>query len=189
MRAFGLILLALSGCGPTSLTTDAGSEVSCRETGKTPENLLMNPGFECGATPTEWAASYGTASFPAEGRSGRAAKVVADAAGGRLGYVLDVVTASRPATYCARAWVKGTAPYMRLSLVAPSPTETSNDQLTSSWKQVPYARAKLQSGEKLQLLLEVQTARGDGLNAKPDDVLYVDDVDVWESASGRCNER
>lgn len=157
--------------------------------GKTPENLLLNPGFDCGAMPTEWAATYGTTTFPAEGRSGRAAKVVADAAGGRLGYTLDVVTATRLSTYCARAWVRGTAPFMRLSLATPNTLFSSNEQLTSSWKQVPYARASLKPGEKLQLLLEVQLVRGDGLNAKPGDVLYVDDVDVWESSSGRCDER
>lgn len=189
MRLLGVLLLSCA-CGSTSMTTDAGGG-SCVDTPKTPANLVKNSGFECGAaSPSEWGAIFGTVTFPGgEGRTGRAAKLVADASGGRLAYQLDVVTAPSAKTYCARAWFRGTAPFMRVSLATAANVFSSNEQVTSGWKQAQYARANALKDDKVSLLVEMQLGRSDGQNAKPGDVLFVDDVDVWESASGQCDER
>jgi hypothetical protein len=193
MRAFtfvvaGVVVACGLGCGPSSSAVDGGG--ACGDTGKTPANLLTNPGFDCGsATPAEWTGIYGTTTFPTGGHAGREAHVVVDAAGGRLGYTPTVATAAAQTTYCARAWVKGTAPYMRLALTSPNQIFYSSDQVTSAWVQVPFARATLAKGETLSLMVEAQTARSDNMNAQAGDVLEVDDVDVWESSSGRCDER
>jgi hypothetical protein len=199
MRAGVWVVVAagLWSCGPVSARSDAGGEGDagplvdpCRDLGVEPPNLVVNGGFECGGDlPAEWGAIHGTLSFPAEGRSGRAAKLVADDTGARLGYLVPLATASRATTYCARAWMKGTAPSMRVSMMSPNRIFQSNEKVRSTWWHVPFARAELAAGEGLSLLVELQVDRADGANAKPGDLLWVDDVDVWVSATGRCDER
>jgi hypothetical protein len=191
------VAAGLWSCGPVAERSDAGGDgdagtlvEACRDQGAVPPNLVVNGRFECGgAVPAEWGAIHGTLSFPAEGRSGRAAKLVADDTGARLGYLVPLATATGPTTYCARAWMRGTAPSMRVSLISPNWLFQSNEKVRSTWWHVPFARAELSAGERLTLLVEVQVGRADGADAKPGDVLWVDDVDVWVSATGRCDER
>lgn len=196
MRSLTAVVAAVVCCACSgSSTDDAGT--GCRDTTKTPSNFIENPGFECGgATPAEWSTVYGTLSFPSEGRSGRAAKVVVDQTGGRIAYTVDI-TNGGTSSYCFSAYVKGTTPFMRLRVFRDlgSSNITSYDfaaPVTTSWSRVPGTygqKVPFGNAQRLQLLFEAQTGRSDGLNAKAGDTLFVDDVDGWVSTSGNCDER
>lgn len=199
--ASGLMAAVLLGCGgggggPGS---DGGTDAGCTEAGKSPANLVQNHAFECGgASVAEWAAVYGTLEFPAgEGRSGtRAAKLTCDSGGARFTYVPALVADGGQKTYCVTAWAKGTAPYMRIRVLRDEggggfTNFEFNSPVPANWERVPPSitlQVPNAGSAKLQLVFELQTTRGDGQNARPGDVLYVDDVDAWESASGRCDE-
>lgn len=194
MRAWrwvaGLGLAAgLLGCGPAPSGADAGA---CRDAAKSPPNLLENPGFECGDS--GWSAIYGTLAAVAGGHAGQALQLTTSAAGGRFAYAKDVVTEGGLKTYCFTAWVKGTAPFMRLRVLRDFGGQVQEDQFNEAlgpeWKRTPpVTPLKVPNGNapKIQLVFEVQTSRPDGQNAKPGDTLLVDDVDVWET-SGSCTE-
>lgn len=198
----GVGLWVLAGCGGGGGAADGGVDGggagACRQPGKSPENLVDNYGFECGgAAPAEWAPVFGTLEFPTgDAKSGqRAAKLTANAQGARFTYVPDLVTNGGQQTFCVTAWAKGTAPYMRLRVLRDEGGGATslefNSPVPRAWERVPpnlTLIAPNQGSAKLQLVFELQTNRGDGQNAKPGDVLYVDDVDAWASATGRCDE-
>jgi hypothetical protein len=193
MRLLTALALVVCACSASS-SDDAGQ---CRDTSKNPSNFIENPGFECGGTaPAEWSTVYGTLSFPAEGRSGRAGKVVVDQTGGRIAYTIDL-TKGGTKSYCFTAYVRGTTPFMRLRVFRDlgNGNLTSYDfaaPVTADWSKVPGSFAQkvpFGNAERLQLLFEAQTGRSDGLNAKAGDTLLIDDVDGWVSTSGNCDER
>jgi hypothetical protein len=186
-------LLATAGCGGSSGTPGVdGGAGECRVA----DNLVENPGFECGgAAPAEWTPIYGKLEFPAgEGRGGqRAAKLTMEnALGARFGYATALVTGGGSKTYCVTAWAKGTAPYMRIRVLRDTGSGVEfNAPVPKAWERVPpnlTVQAPNMGAGKLELVFELQTSRGDGQNAKPGDVLFIDDVDAWESPSGRCDE-
>ena len=83
MRLSLLIVPAvLFACGPTAVVPDAGGPLGCRDTSKTPANLIENGGFECDTSPLEWSAVYGTFETVSTGRSGRAGQITVNPAGG-----------------------------------------------------------------------------------------------------------
>jgi hypothetical protein len=173
---------------------DAGGGGGCRDTGKTPANLLENPGFECDSTPAEWSAVYGTLELAAGGRSGRAAKVTANQAGGRMAYATDFAVDAGSKTFCFSAYISGTAPFMRMRVLrvlnGGVQEVAQSDQLFGDFRRTPLGqplKVTNDNAPKLQLVFEVQTNRSDGMNAKPGDTLLIDDVDVWESAAN-CTE-
>ncbi|MEW5743202.1 MAG: hypothetical protein AB1938_30080 [Myxococcota bacterium] len=179
--------------------TDGGMDGGCTEVGKSPPNLVRNYGFECGgASPSEWAAVYGALEFVSgEGRNGtRAAKLTTDPGGARFTYAPDLVSNGGQKTYCVTAWAKGTAPFMRIRVLRDEggggfTNFEFNSPVPRNWERVPPSitlQVPNAGSPKLQLVFELQTNRGDGQNAMPGDVLFVDDVDAWESASGRCDE-
>jgi hypothetical protein len=196
-RWLWLGLSVLAGCGGGGGATDGGADGGdgCTTAG----NLVVNAGFECGgAAPAEWAPVFGSLEFPAgDARSGqRAAKLTANAQGARFSYVPDLVTAGGNKTYCVTAWAKGTAPFMRLRVLRDDgggafTSFDFNAPVPTAWERVPpnlTVVAPNANAARLQLVFELQTNRSDGQNAVPGDVLFIDDVDAWESPSGRCDE-
>lgn len=191
---FGAGLIA---CSPLPNSLDDGGSGGCET--KLP-NLLTNGGFECGgATPTGWTQSYGTMTREATaGRNGTAAaKVVADALGGRLAVEIPTDRARR--LYCAAAYVKGQATesrniYMRIWLTGDgaNPSGQFAAPIDPDWARVPptiSVSAEMETSS-LQLMFEIQTARTDEFNAKPGDMMLVDDVEVWSVApTSKCADR
>ena len=188
-----LSILVLTGCGPMPGVPDAGGG-GCHDTARTPANLLENPGFECDSTPAEWSGIYGTLELAAGGRSGRAAKVTVNQAGGRMAYAREFAVDAGTKTFCFSAFISGTAPFMRMRVLRVfngSVQEVAqSDQLFGDFRRTPLGsplKVANENAPKLQLVFEVQTNRADGMNAKPGDVMLIDDVDVWESATN-CTE-
>ena len=192
MRLPLLLLALLPACGPMTVTPDAGSS-DCRDTSKSPANVLENPGFECDTSPATWSGGvYGSFALVAGGRSGRAAQLtVKDALGARFVYAKDFAVDAGMKTYCVQAWLKGTAPFMRVRVLR-SPNNTAveqADQIAADWARVPLRPLSVttDNAAKLQLVFEIQTGRTDGQNGMPGQTLLIDDVDVWES-SANCAE-
>jgi hypothetical protein len=188
-----------AGCGGGGSNDGGDDGGACLQAGKSPANLVQNYGFECGgAAPAEWTAIYGTLEFvTGEARSGqRAAKLTANAQGGRFAYAPDLVTNGGATTYCVTAWVKGVAPYMRLRVLRDDggggfTSFDFNSPVPRTWERVPptiTVKVPNENKPKLQLVFELQTNRTDGQNAMPGDTLLVDDVDAWASTSGNCDE-
>lgn len=192
MRPFSLLLpLVMFACGPAPVVVpDAGSG-DCRDTSKTPPNLLQNAAFECDTSPLEWSAVYGTLELVSGGRSGRAAQITVNQAGGRFAYSRDFAVDAGNKTFCFSAWLKGTAPFMRMRVLRVSSGSVQevafSEQVFSDFKKIPTLKVTNDNAPKLQLVFEAQTNRSDGLNALPGQTLAIDDVDVWES-SANCSE-
>jgi len=189
------LLLACGGGGTNG--TDGGDTGNCLEPGKSPANIVQNYGFECGDGTGEWVPVYGDLTFPTgDAHTGnRSARLTATSSGGvRFAYKPDLVTNGGAATYCATVWAKGTVPYMRMVVLQDGGDMQRiefNSPVTASWTRVPPSIAlKAPNGNAQHLILtfEMQTNRGDGMNAKAGDTLDIDDVDVWQSADGRCQE-
>ncbi|MDP1824152.1 MAG: hypothetical protein Q8L48_12945 [Archangium sp.] len=197
MRALTLTLaFTCFACGPTTVAPDAGTPAGCRDTSKTPANLLENPGFECDTMPSEWSAIYGTLELVAGGRSGRAAKLTASAAGGRMAYAKEFAVDSGMKTFCFSAYISGTAPFMRMRVLrvlnGGVQEVAQSDQLFGDFRRTPLGtplKVGNENAPKLQLVFEVQTNRSDGMNAVPGDTMLVDDVDVWESNTSCAETR
>lgn len=169
---------------------DAGPG-GCKDTSKTPANLLENWAFECDSTPSEWSAIYGTLELVSGGRSGRAAQITVNSAGGRLAHTRDVVVDGGTKSFCFSAYLKGTAPFMRmrvLRVMSGSVQEVAfSEQIFSDWRKIPTLKVTNDNAPKLQLVFEVQTNRSDNMNAMPGQTMLIDDVDVWET-TGNCTE-
>lgn len=191
MRTLPLLAIFLLGCGPQMQVPDAGGGGECRDLTKSPANLLENPGFECDSSPATWNKVYGALDFVAGGRSGRAAQVTVDASGGRFAYAKDFAVDAGTKTFCFTAWLKGTAPFMRMRMLRVlngAVAEVNfNQQIFPDWRRIPTQFITNDNAPKLQLVFEVQTNRTDNQNAMPGQIMLIDDVDVWES-SANCSE-
>ncbi len=193
MRLLLPTLALLSACDPMTVIPDAGP-ADCRDHSKSPQNVIENPGFECDTSPPTWSGSsiYGTFELVALGRSGRAGQVtVKDALGGRFSYAKDFAVDAGLKTFCVQAWLKGTAPFMRVRVLR-SPNNTAveqADQIAAEWTRVPLRPLSVttDNAARLQLVFEIQTGRADGQNGMPGQTMLIDDVDVWES-SANCAE-
>jgi hypothetical protein len=179
---------ALLSCSPAMTGTDAGA---CRGTSRTPPNLVENAEFECDSATPEWSAVFGTLELAAGGRTGRAAKVTVNQAGGRFAYAKLFAPEPGNKTFCFSAWLSGTAPFMRMRVLRDfggSVQEVAfSDQVFSDFRRIPTLKVTADNAPKLQLVFEVQTNRADGQNAMPGQTMLIDDVDVWES-SANCTE-
>jgi hypothetical protein len=183
--------VVLSGCGQMMVVPDAGSPTGCRDTTKTPANLLENAAFECDSTPAEWSAIYGTLRLAEGGRTGRAAEITLSQAGGRFAYTKEFAVDGGNRSFCFSAWLKGTAPFMRmrvLRVLSGSVQEVAfSEQIFSDWRKIPTLKVSNDNAPKLQLVFEVQTNRTDNQNGMPGQIMMIDDVDVWET-TGNCTE-
>ena len=184
------LLLIFVACSPPPPGPDGGVDAgSCRDTAKTPPNLLQNPGFECDSSPAEWSAVFGTLELVPGGRSGRAARLTT-ATRGSFRYSQEFAVDAGTRTFCFSAWRQGTAPFMRMKVFQGTGATGIEfaEQVFSDWRKIPTLRVPNDNASKLQLVFEVQTNRTDGQSAMPGDTLLIDDVDVWESSSADCRE-
>jgi hypothetical protein len=189
-------LFSLVACGPPTMTPDSGTTSACSGPAKTPPNLLENPGFECDSMPAEWAGTiYGTFEFTDGGRSGRAGKLTATQAGGRFGYFKNIAADAVGKTFCYSAWIQGNAPFMRIKLISEANGSAFEDSfsspITSTFARLPqqFTQPIRQGTTKLTMQFELQTNRGDGMNAMPGQYLLVDDADVWVSTTNCAEQR
>jgi hypothetical protein len=192
MRFVLLIPLVSFGCSPMMNVPDAGSE-GCKDTSRSPANILENPHFECDSATPEWRALNGTIELVAGGRSGRALKITADSTGGRAVYTRPIAADAGMKKFCVSAWISGTAPFMKTQVLQTGGTMLrieQADQLFPDFRKTPLGRGlELPNGDatKMELVFLVQTGRTDGQNAMPGDTMLIDDVDVWET-TGNCGE-
>lgn len=183
MGSMSLVLAA--GCSPG----EGGSDAGCDGVAKSPPNLLHNGGFECGgAIPAEWLVVAGTLSFVTTGASEgqRAAQVISDSSGvGGVGSTKPVVAATSGKTYCINAKLKGTASDARLEVIGGS-VSSFGAPLGSpnAWVRFPPS-INLAIREPVDQALYVKVRAN---NAHAGDTVLVDDLDLWESADGKCKE-
>ncbi len=149
---------------------------------------MVNGGFECGEL-SEWMGVMGTLTVTSTGAAegSHAAQIVIDATGtGGIGSTNPVVAKTSGKVYCASAKVRGTVSDVRL--------EVFGGQLTSfgsplnspdTWVRLPPS-TNLEIREPVDQKLYVKVR---AQNGKAGDTLFVDDIDLWESADGKCKER
>jgi len=153
-------------------------------------NVAPNPGFECGTPPNGWNAPLlGTLEVSA-GRSGNAAKVAAKATTQGVVSLVSkdpVATAPLNGKWCVSAWLKGTGENAVIILRRDQGggrllDESFFQPLTGTWTKISNS-AQL-DGTDVNLYVAA------GFRApQKDQVVEVDDVEVWKSSSGRCDER
>ncbi len=192
MRLLLLTLpVVLFACGPVPVPVPDAGPLGCRDTSKTPANLVENGAFECDTSPLEWSAVYGTFETVGTGRSGRAGQITVNPAGGRFAYSKEFAVEAGNKTFCFSAYLKGTAPFMRLRVLrvfSGSVQEVAfSEQVFPDFRKIPTLKVTNDNAPKLQLVFEAQTNRSDGMNATTGQTLVIDDVDVWESAAN-CSE-
>jgi hypothetical protein len=178
----------LAACPGPDTTTDGGT---CADGSNASfPNLAPNPAFECGAPPEGWNAPLlGTLEVSA-GRSGNAAKVTAKTTTQgvvSLTSTAPVATTPLNGTWCVSAWMKGTAENAVIILRRDQGggrllDESFFQPLTGNWTKISNS-ARL-DGTDVNLYVAA------GMRApQKDQVVEVDDVQVWKSPSGRCDER
>lgn len=190
------VLVLMSACGQQMMTPDAGA--TCSVPVKSPPNLARNGLFECG-DPTLEFQSDGVAG-KVESTAGRTGKGLRFTVGPSVTdagvpsfynnqfsskWKLAVSTA---ATYCATAYVKSPAPVITMRLYAANVTnqwkEFDLPGPAADWSRIPptiVVNQNAQPGDEVFLMFvdEGSTAGR---------VIEVDDLDVWVSADGRCQE-
>lgn len=188
MRNLGALiplLVALSsGCGPMQSDPDAGS---CKGSS---QSLLADPGFEC--SPAQWKAVYGDFAIVDSGRSGKAGKVTfTGGAGAKFAFAADVTSDGAGQTYCVQAWVTGDAPVVKTQLITDEGQAAEfAEPLTSGFTKTPPVHGlnlSVPAGHALKLAFYLPTSGG-STAAQVGQSVTVDDVDVWISASGKCDE-
>lgn len=156
---------------------------------------MANGSFECGgAAPAEWMSVNGTLSFVTAGASegSRAAKVVSDASGtGGIGSTSPVVAKTSGKTYCISARAKGTAADVRLEVFGSLLTSFASPLSSpDTWARLPPLPnvgppSALEIREPADQSLYVKVhAQG----AASGDTVFVDDIDLWESPTGKCDQ-
>lgn len=182
------VLVLMSACGPQMMTPDAGGV--CSVPVKSPPNLARNGLFECGDATLEFQSDgAGGKVESTTGRTGKGLKFTV--ASGLFNnqfsskWKLNVSTA---ATYCATAYVKSPAPVITMRLYAANVTnqwkEFDLPGPAADWSRIPptiVVNQNAQPGDEVFLMFvdEGSTAGR---------VIEVDDLDVWVSADGRCQE-
>jgi len=166
---------------------DAG--VTCPRSTATPQNQAINGDFEC-AGPLPFVSSGGggqVESIP--GRTGRAARFTV-----ATGLLNNEFASSwrfqvnQAGTWCARAFVRGTASIISMRLYLGPPGTAAGEVFTmpgplNAWSRFPPGLTAVsitgQVGDEgfLVFLDRTQT---------PGATIEVDDVDVWRSADGQC---
>ncbi len=194
LRLFAIATLGalLAACpGPSSLDggsrQDGGPE-ACRPV-TSPPQLVSNPSFECGTDTgaTSWFARSGELSIVSDAHTGaRAVKMTVGSDGLQavLAYELDVDTELGSKTYCATVWAKGMTKSDLVLRRFPGTDARFVGVPSATWKRIPPNLVLDATGDGAQRLLLFVTT----LDAKPGDSLLIDDVDVWVSSSGRCDE-
>jgi hypothetical protein len=179
----------LCGCGTGVMTPDAGAP--CSSAAKTPPNLAVNAEFEC----PDATRSFGTLDpvatiAPVDGRTGKALRFTTSSGvyGNRFS---STWKAKAPAagTYCLTAWLKSTSTATVVRFYGGPAGQASGNMFAmpgpvTSWAKVPP-----------NVKLDVSVRAGDDLfvevaerTSTAGSVIDLDDLDLWASASGRCDE-
>jgi hypothetical protein len=191
MRAAGFASIVLLGCGQQMMMMDAG--MTCSVAAKTPPNLAPNGSFECGDPTTAFKAlGTGATVTVGTGRTGAGLtfKTSSTIFGNRFGSEWKVV-ADTAATYCINAWMKSTSSATTLRLFGTTPNSgTATGQQfdmpgpLTIWSKVPP-----------NVKLDVAVRAGDEVSVSIEDksntagtTIDVDDLDLWISPDGRCQE-
>jgi hypothetical protein len=187
--AWAVPVVLLSACGQMQMTVDAGCAVPVL----TPPNLARNGLFECGDAKAEFSSLNTSATVEVTpGRSGNGLKLTTSAGlyGNNFGSAWKV-TATAPATYCLVTWLKSTSAATTVRLLKYNPSSGNGQNLDftmpgplTSWTKVPpnvKHFAQLTAGDELSVVISDK-------NAGAGTVIEVDDLDLWVSADGRCEE-
>lgn len=183
-------LLALA-CGPQMMTPDAGA--TCSVPTKSPPNLARNGLFECGDPLLDFKALDVNAKVEVStGRTGKALKFTTSSGvyGNRFASEWKVV-APAAATYCLNVWMKSTSTATTVRLYGITPNSGSATGLqfdmpgpVTTWSKVP-PNVKLdvaaKAGDEVSVGIEDKTSTAGT-------VIEIDDVDLWVSGDGRCQE-
>ncbi len=196
MKLFGVWMLAAIalGCGSSTSTTgtgggSGGGSGNCNSAAKTPANLVANDGFECGDT--GWSPQSGDVAAATDVHGGaKSLKLTATAAGGKFASTAPVVASTSGGVYCAVAYFKGTVADAQLSVLEDKGGAVVDHTFSTPVKsEVGWFRAPPSTN------LEVRAAKGSKLYVRfvmrtpaAGETLLVDDVDLWESADGKCKE-
>lgn len=191
---FAVTLALFASCSPMMMTTDAGSS-ACSNPSKTPPNLATNALFECDGAETTFTTLGTNAKIETTttGHSGRGLKLTVGtgAYASRFSSAWKVpVTAS--GTYCLTAYMKSELAGTELQLWA---ANTSNQVKkfvlpgpAAQWSRVPPT-----------IVIDQAAVAGDDIfvgvdhgptvpNPAAGAVIELDDLDLWLSPDGRCQE-
>ena len=184
------VLLVLSGCGPQTVTPDAGPAV-CQTLTKSPPNLARNAEFECG-DPTLEFQGVGTAAtvVATTGRSGKGLKLTTAPGlyNDRFSSMWKVI-APAAGKYCLKAWVKGTAPTISARLSAAGNGFVGGNDFNlpgpvAAWTKLPpnvKLDADAKAGDEVTVVFFDKTATAGS-------VIEIDDLDLWVTTEGQCND-
>lgn len=154
-----------------------------------PGNLVRNGDFDCAAGPLEgWVAAIGELSAPADVDGGRLARLLVVDAGATLIQQAPFVREGGAATYCVSVRVRGTVPYAQLVVLKSMTALAFSAPVTPDWTDVPLEPLRVSNDFEPTLTVSVQAAvrRLDGNDARPGQVLDVDDVVAFRSPDGGC---
>jgi len=183
------MVLMTTACGPQTMATpDAGA--TCSVPVKSPPNLARNGLFECGDPTLEFQSDGAAGKVErAAGRSGNGLKFTV--AAGLFNNQFSSkwkLAVTEGATYCATAYVKSTAPVVTMRLYAANRTnqwkEFDLPGPVTDWARIPpsiVVDQRAQPGDEVFLMFVDEGATAGR-------VIEVDDLDVWVSADGRCQE-
>lgn len=180
-----VLVTALMACGPSVGPADAGPSLS--------PNLARNGSFEAPDSGTEFKSLNQNATVGlTAGRTGKALKLTTSSGlyGNSFGSEWKVV-APAPGTYCLVTWMtsSSTATIVRLLRFSPSTGNGENLDFTmpgplTTWTKVPpnvKHSATLATGDELSVVISDRTATANT-------VIEIDDLDLWLSADGRCED-
>ena len=186
MRLLPVVLFAAS-CSPPPMMMNDGGSSGCEGPAKSPPNLLADPSFECGTA--VWTVVTGDFAVVSGGRTGeKAGRLSATTAGSGQAGLGPVVASTSGKAYCLYAWVSGSASDMRMEVLptmAGVASSFSSPVPASGWLQAPMSsnlKVQVAAGDSLYLRFRI-------LNSQAGQTLDLDDLDLWESQSGNCDER
>lgn len=173
---------------PDAGEPDAGPvDAGCPPDAGNPQNLVPNPGFECGDSPEGWDALGGTVDTQTlTVRTGTNAARLTTVNGGAtlsLFPVEPLASTVGVGRFCAEAWAHG-APgtSARLSLSVNGTggnVQSFSAPMEGTWVRLHAALNTTALNDELSLLVSA-------LDPAPGAELFVDDVDVYRSVDGGC---
>ncbi len=186
-------LMLLVGCSPMMMTIDAGT--TCSNPTKSPPNLAQNSQFECDGAQTSFSSLSAAAKVElnASGRTGRSLKLtVGDGPNGPRFSTSWKIPVTASGTYCLTGYMKSDLAGTQLQLWAANKTNQYENFVlpgpATSWSRVPPS-----------IVIDQAAVAGDDIfigvdkgptvsTAAPGAVIELDDLDLWLSADGRCQE-
>lgn len=176
-----------------TLRVDAGAPdagLVCPTSTVMPRNHALNGDLECGALPFQSSGGGGRVEL-VPGRNGRAVRFTVSA-----GLFNNEFTSTwrfrvtQAGTWCARAFVKGSASVISLRLYLGPPGTAAGEVFDlpgplSSWSRLPPTLAAVSATGQVGdegFLVFVERSHTPGAT------IEVDDVDVWRSADGQCRD-